>query len=138
MNAFEVVDLPLQNATKPDRKPCRQKLQWQRQHRSAFFSFGPAHGVPFSPSHALRKVADTFCNCRDSFRFSTILFWHLTGSMHRIRNSFRFSTILFWHKTGFPSLCDDRVLVPDGVSHHVGIDEEVVLECRYKPATIPR
>ena len=70
----EVVDLPLQNATKPNRKPRRQELQWQRQHRPAFFSFGPAHGVPFTPFHALRKVAGTFSNCRNSFRFSTIRF----------------------------------------------------------------
>jgi hypothetical protein len=75
---LEVVDRPLQNATKPNRKPRRQELQWQRQHRSAFFIFGPAHGVPTTPSHALRKVAGTLSNCPNPFRFSTILFWRQT------------------------------------------------------------
>jgi hypothetical protein len=76
---LQVVALPLQNATKPDRKPCRQELQWQRQHRPAFFSFGPADGVPCTPFHALRKVAGTFSNCRNSFRLSTIQWWHWTS-----------------------------------------------------------
>jgi hypothetical protein len=33
----------------------------------------------FSPFHAVRKVAGTFWNCRNSFRFSTIHSWHQTG-----------------------------------------------------------
>jgi hypothetical protein len=72
----EIVDLLLQNAAKPHSKPRRQELQ--RQLRPAWFGFGLAHGVPFTPFLVLRKLTRTFSKCPVSLRFSPIPFWHQT------------------------------------------------------------
>jgi hypothetical protein len=67
------------SARKPHGQPRCQELQWQRQHRTERLGLLPAHGVPFTPLSARRKLLGTSTNLPEFLRFSTILFWYWTG-----------------------------------------------------------